>query len=74
MAKSIKVGNKNIDVLQYMNNRNQLSMFLKSTDETEIKIIVNNFKSKTSTGYDNIDMCVVKKVINYITCTSIQNI
>ena len=67
LAQNIKVGNKNIDVLQYMNNRNQLSMFLKSTDETEIKKIVNNFKSKTSTGYDDIDMCLVKKVIDYIT-------
>ena len=33
----------------------------------EIKKIVNNFKSKTSTGYDDIDMCLVKKVIDYIT-------
>ena len=32
----------------------------------KLKKIVNNFKSKTSTGYD-IDMCHVKKVIDYIT-------
>ena len=37
LAKNIKVGNKNIDVLQYMNNRNQLSMFLESKMKLKLK-------------------------------------
>ena len=43
--------NNNINVFQYMGSMNHLSMFLNVVNENEIKKIVNNFKSKTSTGY-----------------------
>ena len=41
-------------------------MFLKRVSEEEVIKVVNSFKGKTSTGYDNIDMSILKKVINYI--------
>ena len=41
-------------------------MFLESVTEEEVIDVVNSFKSKTSTGYDDIDMSILKKVICHI--------
>ena len=64
--KNIEVCDRNIDVFNYLQNRNSTSMFLKSVSEGEVIKVVNSFKGKTSTGYDNIAMSILKKVINYI--------
>ena len=42
------------------------SMYLHEVEEKETLIVVNNFKSKKSTDYNNIDMCTVKWVIKEI--------
>ena len=65
LAKNIKVCD-NANIYDYLSNRNCQSMFLESVSEKEIIDIVNSFKSKTSTGYDNIDMSIVKKNISHI--------
>ncbi len=54
---------KNMDILI---ERNPNSMFLKAVDEKEILDIVRNCKSKKSTDYNDIDITVVKKVIEGI--------
>ena len=46
--------------------RNQSSMFLTAVEEKEIIDIVNNCKDKTSTDCNNIDMKIVKRVIEGI--------
>ena len=38
-------------------------MFLRNTDEQELLIVLNNYKGKSSKGYGEIDMYVLKKVI-----------
>ena len=42
------------------------SMFLHAIDEQEVLKILINFKGKSSTDYEGIDMYVVKKVISHI--------
>ena len=66
LAKNIEVCDRSIDIFNYLQSRNSTSMFLKSVSEEEVIKVVNSFKGKTSTGYDNIDMSILKKVINYI--------
>ena len=41
-------------------------MFLHPTDEQELLTVVKQCKGKSPTGYDGIDMYVVKKVISHI--------
>ena len=52
------------------------SMYLYEVEEKEILIVANNFKSKKSTDYNNIDMCTVKWVIKEIVqpVTNIYNL
>lgn len=66
LAKNIKTHNRNIDVLDFLEKQNPVSMFLSDVEESEIIKMVNNCKSKKSTGYDNIDMAIIKQVIYYI--------
>lgn len=47
-------------------DRNLNSMFLSPTDETELIDIVGNCNNKTSTDSNEIDMTIVKKVIEGI--------
>ncbi len=54
---------KNMDVLM---ERNPNSMFLKAVKEKEILDIVKKCENKKSTDYDDIDMTVVKEVIEGI--------
>ena len=56
LAKNIEVCDRNMDIFNYLQNRKTASMFLKSISEGEVIKVVNSFKGKTSTGYDNIDM------------------
>ena len=53
-------------VENFLGNRNNQSLFLSSVEESEIIEIVKNWKNKTSTGFDNIDMTIVKQVISHI--------
>ena len=41
-------------------------MFLKDETQSEITDIVRKYKNKKSTGNDNIDMSIIKKVIPHI--------
>ena len=41
-------------------------MFLAGVEENEVTNIVRSCKNKKSTGYDNVDMVIVKKVISNI--------
>ena len=50
----------------YFTNRSELSMFLEPTCEQEIVSVIKLFQNKTSSGYDGIDMNVVKKISNFI--------
>ena len=66
LAKGISLPNGNISVLFYLQNTNQITMFLEGVEESELINIVRNFKNKKSAGYDKIDMVIVKKVISTI--------
>ena len=44
-------------------------MFLEGAEESEIINIVRNLKKKKSTGYDKLDMIIVKKIISTILTT-----
>lgn len=55
-----------IDYSIYMKEPLLNSMFLSEVSTEEIVRIVNNFKAKTSCGYDNINMSLVKNVIDCI--------
>lgn len=46
--------------------RNPCTIFLKAVDEKEVRDIVSNFKDKTSTDCNEIDMTIMKKVIDGI--------
>ena len=41
-------------------------MFLARGNENEIISVVWNYKNKKSTGYDNIDMTIIKSIIYHI--------
>ena len=53
-------------------NCNTQSIFLNSVEESEIIKIVKNWKNKKSTGFDNIDMTIVKHVISHIVIEATQ--
>ena len=65
LAKQIKVNN-NKSVFDFMKKKNPKTMFVNDTNEEEVFNIVKSFSSKFSTGYDQINMYTVKKVINNI--------
>ena len=66
LAKNIEPPSENVTVENYMGNCNTQSIFLSSVEESEIINIVKNWKNKKSTGFDNIDMTIVKQVISHI--------
>ena len=65
LAAKINDPNNNVDVLDYIVEDVAHSMFLSPATETEIVNIVHKFKNKMS-GYDEINMFLVKNVIEYI--------
>lgn len=66
LAKNIRVPNGNTSVLDFLQNTNTNTMFLPGVEEQEVMNIVNGCKNKKSTGYDNVDMIIVKKVISNV--------
>ena len=50
----------------YMTDRTETTMFLSPTAEQEIISLVNNMKSKFSTDSNDINMFLVKRIINAI--------
>ena len=66
LAKDINIPNENTHVLDYLKSQNPESMFLASVEESEVINIVRNCKNKKSTGYDGIDMTIIKQVIYHI--------
>ena len=50
----------------YLSNPCSSSIFFQPISESEIISIVDNLKNDTSSGFDNIDVKVVKKVIPFI--------
>ena len=63
LARNIGVPNGNISVFDYLQGTNSSTMFLARVEENEVTNIVKSCKNK-STGYDNVDMVIVKKVIS----------
>ena len=66
LARNIRVPNGNISVLDYLQGTNSSTMFLAGVEENEVTNIVKSCKNKKSTGYDNVDMVIVKKVMSNI--------
>ena len=66
VAKYINIPNDNTHVLDYLKSQNPESMFLASVEESEVINIVRNCKNKKYTGYDGIDMTIIKQVIYHI--------
>ena len=66
LAKNIEPPSENVTVENFLGNSNNQSIFLSSVEESEIIKIVKNWKNKKSTGFDNIDMTIVKQVISHI--------
>ena len=60
LAKGIKPPTKNFDVKNFLGKCNSQSMFLTGVEENEIINMGGNWKNKKSTGFDNIDMIIVK--------------
>ena len=57
---------KNVNIQDYMKDKNVNSLFLHAVDENEIIDTVKNFKNKLSTDCNDIDMTLLKKVIDNI--------
>ena len=66
LANKIPVPNQNTSFHGYMPKRNECNLFLSPVLEEDIITTVNACKSKTSCDHNNIDMVIVKQVINYI--------
>ena len=66
LANQINMETANEDVDDFNFERNPNSIFIKAVEEKEIIDIVRNFKNKISTDCDEIDMTIVKKVIDGI--------
>ena len=60
------------DYRQFLPPQCAASLFLSPVTETEIIDIVQSFKSTNSCGVDNINPCVIKKIIHYISRTLIH--
>ena len=66
LANKIPVPNQNTSFHGYMPKKNECNLFLSPVLEEDVITIVNACKSKTSCDHNNIDMVLVKQVINYI--------
>ena len=66
LANKIPVPNQNTSFHGYMPKKNECNLFLSPVLEEDIITTVNACKSKTSCDHNNIDMVIVKQVINYI--------
>ena len=66
LANKIPVPNQNTSFHGYMPKQNECNLFLSPVLEEDIITTVNTCKSKTSCDHNNIDMVIVKQVIDYI--------
>ena len=66
LAKNIEPPSENVRVENFLGNSNNQSICLSSVEESEIIEIVKNWKNKKSTGFDNINMTIVKQVISHV--------
>ena len=66
LANKIPVPNQNTSFHGYMPKQNECNLFLSPVLEEDIIATVNTCKSKTSCDHNNIDMVIVKQVIDYI--------
>ena len=67
LASDIPKSDSDNDFIQYLSNMNNMdSLYIEPVTEEEIIQLVNNAKSKTSKGHDDLDMCLVKKIIPYV--------
>ena len=66
LANKIPVPNQNTSFHGYMPKKNECNLFLSPVLEEDNITTVNTCKSKTSRDHNNIDMVIVKQVINYI--------
>ena len=67
LASVIPKSNSDNDFTQYLSNMNNTnSLYMEPVTEEEIIQLVTNAKSKKSKGHDDLDMCLVKKIIPYI--------
>ena len=64
LAHNIPDSNK--DFHSYLTNRNPQSLFFTPVTEDEVKQVVNNLKTKRSSGYDDITNFLLKNIINEI--------
>ena len=65
-ANTIPVPNQNTSFQGYMPKKNECNLFLSPVIAEDIITTVNACKSKASCDHNNIDMVIVKQVINYI--------
>ena len=66
LANKIPVPKQNKSCHDYMPKTNECNLFLSPVLQEDIITTVNNCKSKTSCDHNNIDMVIIKQVINYI--------
>ena len=66
LANKIPVPKQNKSFHDYMPKTNECNLFLSPVLQEDIITTVNNCKSKTSCDHNNIDMVIIKQVINYI--------
>ena len=57
-----------------MPKTNECNLFLSPVLQEDIITTVNNCKSKTSCDHNNIDMAIIKQVINYIIAKSLAHV
>ena len=62
LSKNTKPPINKASIYDYAQANTEASMFLHPTDEQELLTVVKQCKGKSFTGYDRIDMYVVKKV------------
>ena len=66
LANKIPVPKQNKSFHDYMPKTNECNLFLSPVLQEDIITAVKNCKSKTSCEHNNIDMVIIKQVINYI--------
>ena len=69
LANQIKITDNTKTIYDYLNNSEDKSIFLEPVVDKEVLNTVKNYKSKTSTYCDNLDMAIIKKIINSVAKT-----
>ena len=66
LAKNIYLPENDATIYDYLERKEEHTMFLSPVDDLEIIRTVQNCKSKRSTDYSDINICLIKKVITKI--------